>query len=260
MEAIDRFAAVVGGDEAAVPLDEAALLIAASCKGGVDVGRAVRALDDLAGDVPAPTLDGVRRLLFRDLGYAGNSDSYYEPANSYLDDVISRRVGIPITLAVLMMEVGRRIGVPLAGVSMPGHFLVRDTVDPEVFVDPFGRGRILDRHGCEARFHAVHGPGAVFDDAFLEPAGTRAIITRLLANLETVATRRGDRHHLHVVLSLRVALPDAGIAEQRRLAAALATTGRWVEAAEQLEAFAERSPEDAVAANAAAERMRARLN
>lgn len=261
MDPVERFAAVVRGPEAAVPLDEAALLIADAVKpDGADVAGALAALDELADEVPAPTLDGLRRLLFRDLGFGGNPDDYYDPANSFLDDVIARRVGIPITLAVLMMEVGRRIGVPLAGVSMPGHFLVRDKVDPDVFVDPFARGRLLDRDGCEARFHAVQGPGSVFDDSFLDPVGKRAILTRMLANLENVTTIRGGREQLHQVLALRVALPDAGITEHRRLAAALASQGRWVEGAEVLEAFAERSPDDAVVANAAANRIRARLN
>jgi len=186
MEGVDRFAALVRGPEADIPLDEAALLIAAVAKEDVDVDAVLRTLDEIADEVPAPTLDGLRALLFRDLGFGGNPDDYYDPANSYLDDVIDRRMGIPISLAVLMMEIGRRIGVPLWGVSMPGHFLVRDKVDPDVFVDPFARGRVLDRVGCEARFHAVQGPGSVFDDTFLEPVGKRAILTRMLANLKTV--------------------------------------------------------------------------
>ena len=257
---VDRFAAAVRGPESGIALDEAALLIAAAAKGDVDVGACLAELDAIADEIPAPTLDGLCQLLFRDLGFAGNGDEYYDPANSYLDDVVRRRVGIPITLAVVTMEVGRRVGVPLWGVSMPGHFLLRDKVDPDVFVDPFARGRLLDRDGCAARFHAVQGPGSVFDDAFLEPVGKRAILTRMLANLETVATMRADRDQLRLVLALRVALPDAGIAEHRRLAASLASGGRWVEAAELLEAFAERSPDDADVATAAADRLRARLN
>jgi regulator of sirC expression with transglutaminase-like and TPR domain len=236
------------------------LLLAAGVKGDVDLDATMAELDAIASDVPAPTLDGLRTQLFRDLGFVGNGEDYYDAANSYLDDVIRRRVGLPITLAVLMMEVGRRIGVPLSGVSMPGHFLVRDKVDPDVFVDPFARGRILDRAGCVARFHSIHGPGSVFDDSFLEPVGKRAIIARMLANLETVATLRSDGEQLQRVLSLRTALPDAGLTEHRRLAASLASSGRWVEAAELLEAFADRSPEEARPAIAAAERLRARLN
>jgi regulator of sirC expression with transglutaminase-like and TPR domain len=260
MEAVERFAAVVAGADAAIPLDEAALLIAAATKPGVDVDASLAALDDLAEQIVAPTLDGLRSLLFRDLGFGGNPDDYYDPANSWLDEVIERRVGIPITLAVLTMEVGRRVGVPLWGVSMPGHFLLRDKVDPDVFVDPFARGRVLDRDGCVARFHAVQGPGSVFDDSFLEPVGKRAILTRMLANLETVGTMRADRELLRQVLALRVAMPEATIAEIRKYAASLTNAGRYDEAARLLEEFAERDIEGSVAAQAAADQHRARLN
>ena len=230
MESVERFAALVAVPEASIRLDEAALLIAETVKQSVDIDGALQSLDAIADEVPAPTLDGLRALLFRDLGFGGNPDDYYDPANSFLDDVIARRVGIPITLAILMMEVGRRIGVPLWGVSMPGHFLVRDKVDPDVFVDPFARGRVLDRRGCAARFHSVQGPGSVFDDAFLEPVGARAILTRMLANLETVATIREDADVLLRTLQLRAVMPDAGVSEHRRLAALLTAAGRLAEA------------------------------
>lgn len=260
MEAVERFAALVHGPESELPLDEAALLIAAVTKDGVDVAASLAELDRIADDVPAPTLDGLRSLLFRDLGFGGNPDDYYDPANSWLDDVISRRVGIPITLAVVMLEVGRRIAVPLWGVSMPGHFLVRDKVDPDVFVDPFARGRVLDRDGCAARFHAVQGPGSMFDDSFLEPVGKRTILTRMLANLETVASMRSDGDLLRAVLSLRVAMPDAGLVDHRKYAASLGAAGRFVDAAEVLERYADLDLEGSVAARAQADQLRARLN
>ena len=262
MEAIERFAALVQGDDAGIPLDEGALLIAAATKDGddVDVAASLAALDDLAGRVEPPTLYGLRALLFRDLGYGGNPEDYYDPANSWLDDVLERRVGIPITLAVVMLEVGRRVGVPLWGVSMPGHFLVRDKVDPEVFVDPFARGQVLDRDGCVARFHAVQGPGSAFDETFLEPVGKRAILSRMLANLETVATMRTDRALLQRVLALRVGLPEAGLVDHRKYAASLAADGRFVEAADLLDRYADRDGEGAVAARASADQLRARLN
>jgi regulator of sirC expression with transglutaminase-like and TPR domain len=208
VDAVGRFAAVVTGAEPAIPLDEAALLIALGTKSdGAEVDAALGELDAIAALAPEPTLDGLRALLFRDLGFGGNGEDYYDPANSWLDEVIARRVGLPITLAVLMMEVGRRMGVPLWGVSMPGHFLVRDKVDPDVFVDPFARGRVLDREGCVARFHSVQGPGSVFDDSFLEPVGKRAILVRMLANLETVARIRSDFHLLQRVFAMQSTLP-----------------------------------------------------
>jgi regulator of sirC expression with transglutaminase-like and TPR domain len=144
---------------------------------------------------------------------------------------------------------------------MPGHFLLRDKVDPEVFVDPHARGAVLDRRGARARFHAVLGPHAAFSPEMLEPAPRAAIVARVLANLEGVAARRTDRDLFEWVLRLRTALPGAGSEERRRLATLLATSGRVIEAAEVLEALAgELTGVPAEAAAAAARRLRSRLN
>jgi len=248
-----RFRELLVGPEAALPLDEASLLIASFAHPGLDVGAQLTRLDALAEGV-APTLDALRRHLFGELGFAGDADDYYDPRNSFLDDVLDRRLGIPITLSILLMEVGRRIGVPLDGVSMPGHFLVRDKVDHRVFVDPFARGAELDRRGAEARFHGIHGPGAVFDPGFLEPVGRRSIVARVLANLERVAVQRGERSMLAWVLQLRAVLPDADVSDRRRLARVLASSGRYDEAADVLDQLA------GDADSAAARRLRARLN
>lgn len=262
MDASVRFAQVVGGDEDYLPLDEAALLIAAHATPGLDVAAQLARLDELADQVREPTLDGLRSLLFRDLGFTGNQVDYYDPRNSYLDAVLDRRTGIPITLSVVVMEVGRRVGVPLSGVSMPGHFLLRDKVDPDVFVDPFARGAILDREGCRARFLLVQGPGAAFDHTFLEPVGRRAIVDRMLANLELVADHLGDRRMLGWVLGLRSVLPGVGPDVTQRFAAVLAAGGRLDEAAEVLDQLAGSSPDQVLADAVAAEarRLRARLN
>ena len=252
-----RFRELVHGPEAALPLDEAALLVATFASPDLDVRAQLERLDELAAGVWAPTLDALRKRLFGELGFAGDDQDYYDPRNSYLDAVLDRRLGIPITLSIVLMEVGRRIGVPLDGVSMPGHFLVRDKVDPEVFVDPFARGVELDRRGAEARFHAVQGPGAVFDPAFLQPVGRRSIVTRVLANLETVAVLRGERSMLTWVLRLRTTLPRAEATDSRRLAKLLAASGRFDEAADVLDGLAAGGDEEAGTSSV---RLRARLN
>ncbi len=257
-----RFAALVNGPEAALALDEAALLVAAHAVPDLDVDAQLRRIDDLAAGVSEPTLDGLRRHLFAELGFRGaEHERYHDPRSSYLHEVLDRRAGIPISLGILVMEVGRRIGVPLSGVSMPGHFLLRDKVDPDVFVDAFARGVLLDRRGAAARFHALHGPGVAFDDGFLEPAGRRSIVARVLANLERIATDGADRPMLQWVLELRTAMPGAGVAERRRLAALLATTGDVVGAARLLDVIAGGAHgAEADAALAAAQRLRAQLN
>jgi len=261
----ERFAALVGAPGGVFSLDEAALLIAAHARPDLDVAEERGHLDELAAGVSAPTLDSLCIHLFRELGYAGNQADYYDPANSYLDQVISRRVGIPITLSVLMLEVGRRIGVPLAGVSMPGHFLVRDKVDPGVFVDPFARGALLDRRAIEARFRATQPPDVEFDPAFLEPVPAATVIVRMLANLDIIATARADRTMLEWVVRLRVAMPGAPASLRRRFSSVLAARGRFSDAARVLEELVASSMDPAGTDDgyddlALARSLRARLN
>jgi regulator of sirC expression with transglutaminase-like and TPR domain len=230
MDVADRFALLVAGPDP-IRVDEGAVLIAAGLDPAVDPDHERRRLDRLADAVRQPTLDGVRHLLFDDLGFRGDRSTYYDPRNSLLPAVIDRRLGIPISLAVLTMGVARRVGAPVDGVGMPGHFLLRDRVDHGVFIDPFSGGVELDRAGCERRFRAIQGPGATFDPGFLEPTPEPAILARMLANLRAIHARSGDRGALADVLVLITRLPGSGDDERRQLAAVLAAQGRFGEAA-----------------------------
>jgi regulator of sirC expression with transglutaminase-like and TPR domain len=239
VEATERFREVTSRPDAAVPLDEAALLIAAHAYPTLDLDAEMGRLDDLAGRCFAPTLDALVRHVFVDLGFRGNRRQYYDPRNSYLNEVVSRRVGIPISLSVLAIVIGRRLGVPLAGVGMPGHFLLRDRVDPDVFVDPFDGGSFLDLAGCERAFRRVHGDDAPFDDSWLQPVGTVAILARMLANLRAIFAALDDHSSLLWVIRLRTSLPGASMEERGELAAALAATGAFGAAAHELDWLAE---------------------
>jgi regulator of sirC expression with transglutaminase-like and TPR domain len=259
----DRFAALLAMPDATIPLDEAAFVIAAHARAGLDIDAELAGLDALAGEIRDPTLTGVLRLLYRDLGFDGNRDEYYDPRNSFLDEVVRRRVGIPITLSVLTMEVARRVSVPLWGVGMPGHFLLRDKVDPDVFVDPFNHGRTLDPISCAKVFRQIHGSSARFDPAFLDPVDRASIIERLLANLRAIYTQRGDNASLAWVLGLLAASPTAAASAHvehaealRRSGDVLAAIGAHERAAELLEA----AGEDATAQRRAAALLRARMN
>lgn len=261
MDPTARFSALVHGPEETLPLDEATLLVAAHADPSLDLPAELLRLDELAAGVAEPNLDGICRHLFGELGFRGAEHDYDDPRNSYLQVVVERRTGIPITLAIVLVEVGRRLGVPIACISMPGHFLARDGLDPEVFVDAFARGARLDAAGARSRFERVHGPGAPFDPAFLEPVGPRSTLTRVLANLERIFTGAGDRASLGWVLELRAGMPGAGVGERRRLAALLASGGQLVEAATLLEGVAaEADGPEAEAALMAAHRLRATLN
>lgn len=141
-------------------------------------------------------MQAINRHLFEELGYAGNHDEYYDPRNSYLNEVFERRLGNPISLAMVQMEVARRLGVPLDGVSFPGHFLVRLPVDDGVLVmDPFNRGRPLDADELRQRARPHLGGDFPDDEALhqiLNPASHRAILMRVLRNLHGVYSEGAD--------------------------------------------------------------------
>ena len=160
-------------------------------------------LDELAAGVRSATFSSVREHLFDHLGFTGDADTYYDARNSLLPDVLDRRRGIPITLAVVAIEVGRRCGVDLEGIGMPGHFLVRSAAEPDRFLDLFDGGRELDRAGCRAIFERV-AAGVPWDDRFLEPTPAVAIVGRVLANLAGAYRRAGDRQALCWALQLRL--------------------------------------------------------
>ena len=209
----------VDGD---VILDEAALLVAAALRPGLDEIEWLAALDRLAGDCPTPTAAGVARYLFDTLGFTGNQSSYYDWRNSCLDRVIATRVGIPITLSVLMIEVARRLGVPLVGIGMPAHFIVGVVGDADAFYDPFHGPDRLDRRAAAALFHRVTGGGATWSDDFLAATSDRDIVIRMLNNLRAVFTRRSDVVRLGIVMTLRAQVPELAAAEHSEIIAATA--------------------------------------
>ncbi len=235
------------------PLDEALLLVAAHACPDLDVQRELARLDALAAGVGDPSFDGLRHHLFVDLGFTGDRVTYHDPRNSLLPDVLDRRLGIPISLAVLAMEVGRRCGVALEGVGMPGHFVARSRTEPDRYLDAFDGGRELDAAGCRALVARV-APEMPWDDAHLAPTPPVAIVTRVLANLAGAYRRAGDREGLCWALELRLELPGATVHERRELGVLLGASGRFAEGAVVLEASEEERD------RAAAARLRARLN
>jgi len=238
MTPTERFVALVNGPEEALHLDEAALLIAAHAHPDLDPATELATLDRLADAVAEPRLEVVLHQLFAVEGFGGNRADYYDPENSYLDSVLRRRTGIPITLSVVLIEVARRVGVTLRGIGMPGHFLVGTLDEPPRYVDAFDGGVLLDQAGCAARFAAVSG-GQRLDPAALVPVGPHAILSRMLANLCGIGRQRKDAALLQWALALRAAVPSGSPAERRDLAGALAAAGRYSEAASLLEALAD---------------------
>lgn len=257
--------------EHALPLDEAAIVVAAHARPGLDIRRQLERLDRLAAGCPISTLEGLRRYLFADLGFAGEARRYHDPRNSYLPEVLDRRLGIPISLSVLAIEVGRRIGVPLVGIGMPGHFLVRSgvrevhapaepsLVAPARFMDCFGGGQMLDAAGCAALYGQT-GQRLAFSPTLLAPVGSLAILGRMLANLQGIFLSTDLRAAAWVV-ELRRLIPDLGASHRLDVARALGRLGRFVAAATELERLAAtEEPTTAAVLRRQARALRARAN
>jgi len=193
----ERFVSVVAPSVARVPLAEAALWIAAEEYPTLDVELYLDRLDEIAeaarrrlAAVDDP-IAAFNEYLFDELGFAGNRESYDDPRNSFLNDVLDRRLGIPITLSLVYTEVGRRIGLPVVGVGFPGHFLVKWTGDRDVIVDPFF-GKVLSPRDCDERLRTSFGPDARLTPEMLAPATAREILVRMLRNLKHNYLGGGD--------------------------------------------------------------------
>jgi len=180
--------------EAEIDLAEAALWVAAEEYAGLDVPRWLARLGELARAASARlegargAVDAIARLnafLYGEERFRGNQDDYYDPRNSFLNDVLERRRGIPITLAIVYVWVARHAGLPAAGVGFPGHFLVRCDDPDEILVDPFA-GAVVTRAECAERLRASAGGEVRFDPRMLEPTPPREIVARLLRNLKQV--------------------------------------------------------------------------
>lgn len=193
-----RFAEEVRKAEGEIDLARASLLVAEEEEPGrCDVEGSLRLLEELgegarraiAAD-PARPVESLNQYLFFDLGFRGNTDDYYDPRNSLLNQVLERRAGIPITLSIVYMEVGRRAGLRVEGVGLPGHFIVRAAppVGQPVLVDPFN-GKTTDADECQQRLDVIYGGQITLGDEHLRPVSKRAILARLLGNLKGVYTQ-----------------------------------------------------------------------
>jgi regulator of sirC expression with transglutaminase-like and TPR domain len=220
---LEYFAALVA-DDAHFSQVEAAAAVAQDDHPNLDVQAVLADIDGLAANLkqriaadtaPLPRLRYLNRYFFQELGFAGNVNDYYEPGNSYLHRVLATRRGIPITLALIYIEIAQQVGLEARGVSFPGHFLVKIKMPQgEVLIDPFN-GRSLSRDDLEERiapYRRRHGLPADAElplGLFLQSATARAVLARLLRNLKEIHRSAEDWSRLHLVMQrLVLLLPD----------------------------------------------------
>jgi regulator of sirC expression with transglutaminase-like and TPR domain len=214
-----------------------AALIARDAYGTLDVVRLLARFDDLAAPLagrdlaslpPERQADAISEHLYEQLGFRGNEQDYYDPKNSLLPDVLGRKLGIPITLALVYCEIARRVGVRARGVSFPGHFLVRvdarEREDAPVAVDPFFGGRRLDEAGLKRLLERSAPSQKLVPGEHLAPAGARTMLVRMLINLKWIYATRGDFARALLALDRIISLqPDSvpALRERGMLAARL---------------------------------------
>jgi regulator of sirC expression with transglutaminase-like and TPR domain len=218
--ALAEFADLVSGPEPAIDLARAALVLARIEQPAVDVDKYLGRLSALAGAAPPPRRPGdplerlhrLREYLFEEQGFAGNAKEYYDPRNSYLNEVLDRRLGIPITLSLVLIEVGRRLGLEMEGIGLPGHFITGARVGGEhVLLDPFNRGAVLTGEACGELVSRAVGQPVELTAGQFAPVTKRQFLARMLANLKGIywQAEAWDKV-VRVIDRILVLMPGAG--------------------------------------------------
>jgi regulator of sirC expression with transglutaminase-like and TPR domain len=250
-ELFQRFQFFASSEE--LDVFEGALLVAALVDPTEDLGAAQMRASDLAARVrelagpSKPRLEALRQVLFTDEGFQGDQETYDEPMNSSVASVLARRRGMPITLSIVTVEVGRRAGMRLAGIGLPGHFVVGGADLPEeTYLDPFDGGVLRDRESVARRVSAVFGAPLALPDEIFAPDTERSILGRVLSNLRRSWERREQYADALETLRWAELLDPEEILHRRERGLLLLKSGRTEEALAALEAYvAGASGEDA---------------
>jgi len=242
-----QFSDLMAGPDDQVDLAQAALLMACEEYPDLDVPLYLRRVDGLARAVverldddrgPLSAVRALNGLLFDEEGFRGNLEDYYDPRNSFLNDVLDRRTGIPITLSTLYIEVGRRAGLPVEGVGLPGHFVVRVS---GILVDPFHGGAVLSEQDCQKRLDRIYGGRLRLDETMLAACERKTILARTLRNLKAIYTKAGDFVRALNVVELLLRVDPGALEEMRDRGMLHAALDCYALAAGELEEYLEKA-------------------
>lgn len=205
-----------------IDVAKAALYIAQSEYPHLEISAYINTLDVIAAEIeerlpteryPLRIIQTINQYLYDDLGYKGNTSDYYDPRNSFLNEVIERRTGIPITLSLVYLEIAQRLNFPMIGIGMPGHFLIRPEFENTgIFIDAFNRGEILFEQDCEARLAQIYKRPVPMQSKFLQPLAPRQLLARMLTNLKFIYLNHKDvPRALMVVEHIVLLFPEAAM-------------------------------------------------
>jgi regulator of sirC expression with transglutaminase-like and TPR domain len=247
-----RFYQELQQPDEAVDITKCALFIAQEEYPNLEVDAYLNALDTMADEVrerlpieryPLRILKVINQYLYNDLGFRGNTEDYYDPRNSFLNDVVERRTGIPITLSLVYLAIAQRIDFPMVEVNMPGHFLIRpDLPDLDLLVDPFYQGEILFKDDCQTRLTQIYGHAVPLQPNFFERPSPRRFLARMLMNLKAIYLQQEDLlKTLACTERMLLLFPDTPL-ELRDRGLLYYQLQRWTEARYDLEAYLTRTP------------------
>jgi regulator of sirC expression with transglutaminase-like and TPR domain len=235
-----------------VDLAWAALLIAREEYPELDLRLYLDRLDEMAGAVRRRLAAGrsaeeaiaaLNGYLFEQEGFHGNEKDYYDPRNSFLNEVLDRRTGIPITLSTVYIEVARRAGVAADGVGLPGHFIVKVSAGGgDLLVDPYHGGLRLSEEDCQERLDRIYGGRLKVDSAMLAPCGRKSILARMLRNLKAIYLKTGEQERALRTLDLLLEVTPHSGEDVRDRGLLYATMDCYALAARDLQAYVDLFP------------------
>lgn len=247
-----QFYQEINQPDAQINLDIAALCIAQGEFPQLDPQEYLNALDTMAMEVqerlqgsryPLKVIQTINQYLFEELGFIGNQDNYYDPWNSYLNQVIERRTGIPITLSIVYLEIAKRIDFPMVGIGMPGHFLIRPDFEAAgIYVDAFNQGEVLFSEDCQARLSQIYNQPVQLKPEFLKAVSSRQILARMLTNLKIIYMNLEKFEIAVSIIELILLLFPHTMTEKRDRGILYYQLNRWTEARQDLEDYLQQFP------------------